>query len=69
MGKTINKVKKTVSLAERAVQKAKEELHQEREENLRKRAKGFLEELQEAKKTVSLLEKQFKNWMREVDSN
>ena len=62
MGKTQN----ALALANRIVAQAKKELAKEREENLTKRAKQLLEEIQEAKRTVSLLEKQLNNFMREI---
>ena len=62
-----NKITKALTLADKVVKKAKEEMNIEREEKLKIRAKSFLEEIQEAKRTVNLLEKQFKNWMREVN--
>lgn len=62
-----NKVSKSLSLANKIVAEAKKELSKEREDNLTKQAKQLLEEIQEAKKTTTLLERQLKNFMREVD--
>jgi len=56
-------------LAKRIVAQAKKELSKEREENLTKRAKQLLEEIQESKRTVSLLEKQLNNFMREISTD
>lgn len=60
-------ISKNVSLAKKIVDNAKKELNKEREENLTKQAKGLLEEISEAKRTVSLLERQLRNFMREVN--
>lgn len=58
---------KKIALAKKIIDQAKKELNKEKEENLKKQAKGLLEEIQEAKRTVNLLEKQLNNFMREVD--
>ncbi len=63
----MNKIKNAVSLAKKIVSEAEKEIAKEREENLKVRAKSLLQEMQEAKRTVSLLERQLKNFMREVD--
>lgn len=55
------------SLAKRIVAQAKEELSKEREEKLKEQAKSLLEDIQEAKRTTALLERQLRNFMREVD--
>ena len=55
------------SLAKRIVAQAKEELSKEREEKLKLQAKTLLEDIQEAQRTTALLERQLKNFMREVD--
>lgn len=60
-------IKKTITLANKIVAEAKKELAKEKEESLKKQAKSLLEDIQEAKRTVSLLEKQLNNFMREVD--
>ena len=59
-------VQTSLALANRIVATAKKELAKEREENLTKRAKQLLEDIQESKRTVSLLEKQLTNFMREI---
>ena len=56
----------SLALANKIVATAKKELAKEREENLTKRAKELLADIQEAKRTVSLLEKQLSNFMREI---
>ena len=61
-------MQESLSLAKRIVAQAKKELSKEREENLTKRAKQLLEEIQESKRTVSLLEKQLTNFMREIST-
>lgn len=63
----MGKISDTVSLANKVVLEAKKELAKEKEENLKKQAKSLLADIQEAKRTVSLLEKQLTNFMREVD--
>ena len=63
----MNTIRKNLSLASKIVAEAKKELNKEKEENLKKQAKALLEDIQEAKRTVSLLEKQLDNFMREVD--
>jgi F0F1-type ATP synthase membrane subunit b/b' len=65
----MGKVKNAISLAEKIVSEAKKEINKEREENLKKQAKTLLVEIQEAQRTVNLLEKQLKNFMREVEIN
>ena len=62
-----NKVTKSLSLAKKIVAEAKKELGKEREENLKIRAKQLLADIQEAKRTTALLERQLNNFMREVD--
>ena len=56
----------SLALANKIVATAKKELAKEREENLTKLAKELLADIQEAKWTVSLLEKQLSNFMREI---
>lgn len=63
----MGKISDAVSLANKVVLEAKKELAKEKEENLKKQAKTLLADIQEAKRTVSLLEKQLNNFMREVD--
>jgi len=62
-----SKIAKSLSLAKKIVFEAKKELNKEREENLKIRAKQLLADIQEAKRTTSLLERQLNNFMREVD--
>lgn len=61
------KVKERITLAKKIVDEAKKELNKEREEKYKSRAKQLLEEIQEATRTSTLLEKQLKNFMREID--
>lgn len=63
----MGKISEKVTLAKKIVSQAKEELQKESEENLKKQAKQLLLEINEAKRTVNLLEKQLNNFMREVD--
>jgi F0F1-type ATP synthase membrane subunit b/b' len=63
----MGKVKNTLTLANKIVADAKKELAKEKEENLKKQAKTLLEDIQEAKRTVNLLERQLNNFMKEVD--
>lgn len=63
----MSKITKAISLANKIVVEAKKELAKEKEENLKKQAKTLLADIQEAKKTVALLERQLNNFMREVD--
>jgi len=63
----MNKTQKTVSLAQKIVSEAKNELNKERESKLKAEAKRLLEDIQESKRTVDLLEKQLRNFMREVE--
>ncbi len=63
----MTKIKDTISLANKIVVEAKKELAKEKEENLKKQAKTLLADIQEAKRTVSLLERQLNNFMKEVD--
>jgi hypothetical protein len=55
------------TLAKKIIASAKKELKEEREKNLHKEAKIILEELSEAKRTVNLLERKLRNFMRKVD--
>lgn len=64
---TTTKKEGAFSLAKRIVAEAKKELSKEREEKLKEQAKTLLEDIQEAKRTTSLLERQLRNFMREVD--
>lgn len=63
----MSKIKKTLSLANKIVSEAKKELAKEKEENLKKQAVSLLSDIQEAKRTVALLERQLNNFMKEVD--
>ena len=65
----MGRITKSLSLAKEIVAQAKMELAKDRKENLTKQAKDLLEDIQESKRTVSLLEKQLNNFMREVDLN
>ncbi len=62
-----NKISKSLSLAKRIVVEAKKELREEKEKNLKVQAKNLLADIQEAKRTTVLLERQLNNFMREVD--
>lgn len=59
-------IKHGISLANKIVAEAKKELAKEKEENLKKQAKTLLADIQEAKKTVNLLERQLNNFIKEV---
>lgn len=61
------KKENVLSLAKRIVAQAKSELSKEREEKLKEQAKTLLQDIQEAKRTCALLERQLNNFMREVD--
>jgi len=63
----MKKVSRAIPLAQKIVSEAKKEMNLEREENLKKQAKQLLEEIQASNKTVGLLERQLRNFMREVD--
>lgn len=65
----MNKLQEKVTLAKKIVEQAKKEMNKEREENLTKQAKSLLQDIQEAKRTVNLLERQLNNFMKEVDLN
>lgn len=65
----MNKLQQKVTLAKKIVEQAKKEMNKEREENLTKQAKSLLQDIQEAKRTVNLLERQLNNFMKEVDLN
>lgn len=62
----MGKLKNGLSLANKIVAEAKAQLAKERDENLTKRAKELLIDINEAKRTVNLLEKQLNNFLREV---
>lgn len=62
-----NKISNSLSLAKKIVSEAKKELSKEKEENLKVQAKQLLKDIQEAKRTTALLERQLNNFMREVD--
>lgn len=62
-----NKISNSLSLAKRIVVEAKKELREEKEKNLKVQAKNLLADIQEAKRTTVLLERQLNNFMREVD--
>lgn len=61
------KISENITLAKKIVSQAKEELRKEKEENLKVQAKQLLSEMNEAKRTVALLERQLNNFMKEVD--
>lgn len=61
------KISKSLTLAKKIVAEAKKELNLEKENNLKVRAKQLPADIQEAKRTTSLLERQLNNFMREVD--
>lgn len=63
----MTKIKEKVTFARKVIDQAKKELNKEKEEKYKERAKVLLEDIQEAKRTVNLLEKQLNNFMREVD--
>jgi len=63
----MKKITRAVSLAQKIVSEAKKEINKEREERLKTQAKHLLEDIQEAKRTNDLLERQLRNFMREVD--
>lgn len=69
MSTTKEKIKSKISLAEKIIQEAKKEYNKEREEKYKDRAKNLLQEIMEAKRTVDLLERQLKNFMKEIDLN
>ena len=60
-------LKSKLTLANKIVVEAKKELAKEKEDNLKKQAKTLLADIQEAKRTVDLLERQLNNFMKEVD--
>lgn len=60
-------IKDKISFAKKVVEEAKKELNKEREEKYKARAKELLEDIEESKRTVNLLEKQLRNFMREID--
>lgn len=62
-----SKISKSLSLAKKIVVEAKKELREEKEKNLKVQAKNLLADIQEAKRTTVLLERQLNNFMREVD--
>lgn len=62
-----SKISRSLSLAKKIVSEAKKELTKEKEENLKVQAKQLLKDIQEAKRTTALLERQLNNFMREVD--
>jgi len=63
----MGKLNEKITLANKIVAQAKKELAEEKQKNLITQAKSLLEDIQEAKRTVNLLERQLKNFMREVD--
>jgi len=63
------KIKCKISLSEKIIQEARKEYNKEREEKYKERAKSLLTEIMEAKRTVDLLERQLKNFLKEIDLN
>ena len=63
------RVKEKVSFAKKVVDQAKKELNKEREEKYKTRAKQLLEDIDESRRTVDLLEKHLRNFMREIELN
>ena len=63
----MSKITNSLSLAKRIVVEAKKELREEKEKNLKVQAKNLLADIQEAKRTTVLLERQLNNFMKEVD--
>ena len=61
------KIKKTIELWSKIIAEAKKQVKQEREEKLLERAKELIEELNESKKTVRLLERQVNNFIKECN--
>jgi F420-0:gamma-glutamyl ligase len=62
-------LKSGLALAKKIVSQAEQELAKERETKLTERAKELLKDIQEAKRTVALLEKQMQNFLREVSTD
>lgn len=62
-------LKNGLALAKKIVSQAEQELAKERDEKLTARAKSLLQDIQEAKRTVALLEKQLQNFLREVSTD
>lgn len=62
-------MKDKISFAKKVISEAKKELNKEREEKYKSRAKELLEDIEESKRTVNLLEKQLRNFMREINLN
>lgn len=60
-------IKQTVEFGKKILDQAKKELNKEREEEYKKTAKTLLEDIESAKRTVDLLEKQLKNFIREIE--
>lgn len=56
-----------VKLGKKIIEEAKKELNEEREKNYKNTAKSLLEDIETAKKTVCLLEKQLKNFIKEIE--
>lgn len=62
-------LKNKITLAKKIIDTAKSEINKENEENLKARAKTLLKEIQEAQKTVTLLERQLNNFIKEIELN
>ena len=61
------KIEEKVALSKKVLELAQEEISKEREEKYKEQAKELLEDIREAKRTVTLLEKQLNNFLREID--
>lgn len=61
------KVKDTPAFAKKVLEEAKKELNKEKEAKYKERAKSLLEEIQEAKRTTILLERQLNNFLKEME--
>lgn len=62
------KLREKIALGKKIIEEAKKELNKEREEKYKARAKSLLEEIQESKRTVDLLEKQLRNFIKEIET-
>ncbi len=62
-----NSIKDTLKLGKKILEEAKKELNEEREKEYRRTAKNLLEEIETAKRTVELLDKQLKNFIKEIN--
>ncbi len=60
-------IKNKMALARKVIDQAKKEINKEREEKYLTRAKQLLVEIDEAKRTTDLLERQLRNFIREIE--